>query len=602
MKRTLLWACIIAGIALSMGTGCTDLLNVEVGLAVSGCGDGVLDFASGETCDDGDESPYCDRDCTAPVCGDGLFNPQAGEECDDGGNSLSCDADCTIPRCGDGHLNPVAGEACDDGEETVICNQDCTMAKCGDGVLNISAGEACDDANPLDSDDCTATCQLAYCGDGFIHEGVEDCDDGNDFDADSCTTNCQLTLCANGFKDPGEDDVDCGGTCTAKCRMGLQCESNDDCFSHQCSGGVCVSASASIGTNHSCILLEDGTVRCWGTNWSGQLGLGHDDRVDYQGTPLALEPVPLSLPAIQVAVGSFHSCALLEDHSVRCWGSNSGGQLGLGHTDDIGDDEFPESVSPVDVGGPVRALALGGGYTCALLNSGDVRCWGGNSYGQLGLGHKDPVGKENVPASVSPIELGGRAVALASGPSHVCAVIEGGRVKCWGRNTRGSLGYGHGNHIGDDETPYSAGDVPTGGIVTQVVAGDAHTCVLFTGGTVRCWGTNYNGELGLAHTGSVGESRLPLSTQPVRLGQAAMQLTAGRAHTCAMLADRRVLCWGDNSRGQLSPAGSRWGRENIGDDEHPDEGFTVDLGDDVLEVQAGGDDSCVLRFGNQLRC
>ncbi|WP_420810767.1 hypothetical protein [Haliangium ochraceum] len=491
---------------------------------------------------------------------------------------------------------------CDDGGESQACNSDCTVSACGDGNRNITAGEECDDGNTLDSDACTSTCEAAYCGDGIVHEGVEACDDGGLYGSDICTVNCELTACSNGVKDAGEHDVDCGGTCSTGCRVGLSCESDVDCFSNHCIDGVCAVAVLGVGDDHGCGLLDDGTVRCWGGNWSGRLGLGLGPEASvplYRGSLRTLEPARLGQPALQIAVGADHSCALLEDRSVRCWGGNWAGQLGIGDTQAIGDDELPESVAPVELGGAAVAIAAGAFHTCALLAGGDVRCWGRNSQGQLGLGHTSQILS---PASGGTVELGGRAIALAAGDDHTCALLEGGRLRCWGYNEKGALGYGHTYDVGDNETPRSVGDVLVGGIVAQVVAGRWHTCALILNGSVRCWGANGRGQLGLPHTYRIGDSELPLTTSPVRLGMPAMQLTAGRWHTCAILADHRVRCWGDNEFGQLDPGLSSESRESIGDDEHPDEVAAIDLGREVLQVQAGRRRSCVLLPGDDLRC
>jgi cysteine-rich repeat protein len=173
----------------------------------------MVNVTAGEQCDPADPDPAappCNPDCTLSVCGDGIVNPAAGEQCDDGGETATCDADCTIAYCGDGTANTAAGEACDDGGESATCNADCTSSRCGDGVVNRAAGEECDDGNDVTTDGCPSgqpgLCKFATCGDGFHYQGVEVCDDtsngGQDSGCDTLKPHCKsdcTTCCA----DPG---------------------------------------------------------------------------------------------------------------------------------------------------------------------------------------------------------------------------------------------------------------------------------------------------------------------------------------------------------------------------------------------------------------
>ena len=163
-----------------------------------------------------------------------------------------------------------------------------------------------------------------------------------------------------------------------------------------------------------------------------------------------------------IAAGREHTCALPGAGRVRCWGSGDQGALGYGNTDNIGDDETPASAGDVDVGGPVVALAAGAYHTCALLAEGRVRCWGDNRLGPLGYGNTEDVGDDETPASAGDVEVGGPVAALAAGGDHTCALLETSRVRCWGAGWSGQLGYGNTESIGDDETPASAGDVDLG--------------------------------------------------------------------------------------------------------------------------------------------
>jgi alpha-tubulin suppressor-like RCC1 family protein len=160
---------------------------------------------------------------------------------------------------------------------------------------------------------------------------------------------------------------------------------------------------------------------------------------------------------------------VLADGAVQCWGRNSRGELGYGHTENIGDDETPASAGVVPLGARALQVVAGANHTCALLESGAVTCWGANEQGSLGYGHTEDIGDDETPASAGPLDLDGRARQLAAGASHTCALLDNGALRCWGRGDDGRLGYadtlgtdlyGEPNDIGDDETPATAGDVP----------------------------------------------------------------------------------------------------------------------------------------------
>ncbi|HYO60209.1 RTX toxin, partial [Archangium sp.] len=176
--------------------------------------------------------------------------------------------------------------------------------------------------------------------------------------------------------------------------------------------------SLRAGEGHSCVLLSDGAVRCWGRNTWGQLGLGHASHVGDDEPSGTSGLVPLSEKVEQLAVGGQHTCALLESGMVRCWGRNHAGQLGYGHTQDVGDDEAVSSAGFVNLGGPATRLVAGSALSCALLKTGAVRCWGRNAHGQLGLSHTLPSGDDETPASVASVTTGGIALQLATGAEH----------------------------------------------------------------------------------------------------------------------------------------------------------------------------------------
>ena len=157
------------------------------------------------------------------------------------------------------------------------------------------------------------------------------------------------------------------------------------------------------------------------------------------------EFVNLGEGALQISSGDSHTCALLESGSVRCWGYNRYGQLGLGNYYTIGDNELPSSINALSFGQRVIQVSAGQDYNCVLLENGGIRCWGYNAFGQLGLGHTSTI---NNISQLSDLPLGQKGKSISAGPSHACAILFDGKVKCWGYNVSGQLGLGHSYNIG----------------------------------------------------------------------------------------------------------------------------------------------------------
>jgi len=179
--------------------------------------------------------------------------------------------------------------------------------------------------------------------------------------------------------------------------------------------------------DHTCAVLDSGSVKCWGDNWSGQLGDG--STIDDSNIPVDVLGIT---NAVDISAGGAHTCAVLDSGSVKCWGANWSGQLGDGST------SYENNV-PVDVVGISDAISISAGnrHTCALLSSGAVKCWGDNEYGQLGDG--STIWYSNVPVDVVGIN---DAISISAGDDHTCALLSSGAVKCWGNDHYGQLGNG----------------------------------------------------------------------------------------------------------------------------------------------------------------
>jgi alpha-tubulin suppressor-like RCC1 family protein len=268
----------------------------------------------------------------------------------------------------------------------------------------------------------------------------------------------------------------------------------------------------------------------------------------------------------QIAAGAIHTCALLDTGAVRCWGDGFHGMLGYGNQNAIGDNEAPASAGDVNVGGTVVQITAGNQHTCALLDTGAVRCWGWGNYGQLGHASTSNIGDYFAPAGYGDVDVGGTVTQVVAGGNHTCALLETGAVRCWGQGFRGALGYGNANNIGDTEHPASAGDVNVGGIAVKLAAGSDHTCALLDTGAVRCWGWGVFGELGYGNETTIGDNETPASAGDVDVGGVVTHIAAGALHTCAALDTGAIRCWGSDYHGQLGYGSPP---SDIGDDEAP---------------------------------
>lgn len=294
--------------------------------------------------------------------------------------------------------------------------------------------------------------------------------------------------------------------------------------------GATPAVAISASDRHTCAILPNGNARCWGNNDRGQIG---DGTTTLRNEPTAVQEIS---NAVSITGGFLFSCALGSDHLVRCWGSNSHGSLGDGT---ITQRVVAVAVADLTVLPSAVAIAAGAGHTCAVRGSGEVACWGGNDFGQLG--------KSGVTSSPLPVAVVGitNAIAVAVGDRHTCVATGSGTVRCWGKNTLGQLGNG-------TTTSSSAPSGPILADTVAIAAGLNHTCALQAKGVVQCWGDNAFGQLGNSTT--IGSLR-PVTA---KLGTAiATALVAGDNHTCALLTSGDVMCWGKGDAGQIGIGGFR---------------------------------------------
>jgi alpha-tubulin suppressor-like RCC1 family protein len=556
--------------------------------------------ADGETCSSGACRPTCLDECTegeiscrdAGVvrCGDrdvdGCFEWGPIEPCNDPGAT-------ELRTCEDGACVPIF--PCEDRCTASVCAEE-TFRTCGnydfDACAELSVGLTCVPSDPCREGRCSpetgcsstpAVCldpPATVCSDDVlvVHDAIGACAAGvceypsRSIECPGCSCDpCVASACTN----PPSGCYDAIGSCSAvegRCVYapldGIPCDDGDpETTGELCAGGACLpptGAPLALGGSHTCARIVDGTVSCWGSNASGELGDG----------TMTSRPTPAVVPDLEgvvaLAAGPDHTCAVLASGEARCWGRNTYGQLGDGTT------EGPRLV-PTPVSGLTDAIdiAVGDLHTCALRASGAVSCWGRNVSGQLGDGRTID---RAVPGDVLEVT---DVVELSVGSEHTCARRGDGVVECWGVNSAGQLGDGS-----TDNRWYPTPVLSLEGVL-EIAASRTHSCARLGSGSVRCWGSNRFGELGA-----------PASLDPASSPQAvagvasAVELALGSSFSCARLASGSVSCWGANQFFTLG--------DGTDIDRHTP-GAVVGL-PDAIELRAGQSHVCALRASGGIVC
>ena len=285
--------------------------------------------------------------------------------------------------------------------------------------------------------------------------------------------------------------------------------------------------SISAGYYHTCAVTTSGGVTCWGENDYGGLGIGNTTG----------STVPVNVPGVaagvaQVAAGHSYSCAVLATGDVKCWGANAYGQ--------VGDNTLTNQLSPkTTLISGVTQISTGHALTCAVTNTGGAKCWGLNNYGQLGDGTATT---RKVPTDVQ--GLTSNVAAIATGYTHACAVTTGGAAKCWGLNTSGELGDAT---FSNKSSPVTVSGLATG--IASIATGYAHTCAVTTAGGAVCWGYNVNGQVGNGTTGSYRNT--PVAVSGLSQGVVAITASSASYHSCVKTNTGAAKCWGKNTDGEL---------------------------------------------------
>lgn len=369
-----------------------------------------------------------------------------------------------------------------------------------------------------------------------------------------------------------------------------------------------------IGNNQfaTCGLGTDGMLRCWGRKT--HLGLNTPSAIasDHVGDDLA--ELGNALPTVDLGTGRTvrqfsltysHACSILDNGRIKCWGDNRNGRLGIGDTEFRGDDdnEMGDNLPYVDLGTddsgtPWKAKAIAAGYatSCAILSNDQVKCWGRNNNGQLGIGDTADRGDGLATDNTSPeddmgnnlpfIDLGEGRSAKSIHPYYqrTCAILDDNSLKCWGQ-----AGYNgpFGNGLSGTQAPQTIDTGEHG--VLSVGMNEYNTCVLLTNNELKCLGDNSYAQLGhdksyITYGKAVGQTLLDAPVTDLGTGRYAVDLpAAGYEFNCALLNTNEVKCWGYGEYGVLGNAD--FNRRYIGDGEDEDSNPSREMGDSLPAIE-----------------
>ena len=377
--------------------------------------------------------------------------------------------------------------------------------------------------------------------------------------------------------------------------------------------------SISANSSSTCVIFANHKLKCWGDNFEAVLGYDNTtDQGKLSGDTLALPFVNLGVgnTAKSVSRGNSHTCVILDNNTVKCWGQNSNGQLGYDdNTDRGGVAGDMAALLPVNLGAghTAKAISAGGTHTCAILDNNTVKCWGDNSNGQLG--YDDITDRGRVAgdmAALLTVDLGaGRtAKAISAGFQHTCALLDNNSIKCWGLNDWGQLGQddtikrGDSNTSGHTMAALLPVDLGVGRTAKSVSASVFHTCAILDDNTVKCWGGNANGQLGyddIITRGDDPRDMSLLSTVNLGVGRTALALSLNEMFTCALLDNHKVKCWGDNSWGQLGYDDTTTRGQNTGDMAAL-QPINLGAGMTAKAISVGAFHTCVILNSSAVKC
>lgn len=322
------------------------------------------------------------------------------------------------------------------------------------------------------------------------------------------------------------------------------------------------------GAEHTCALLSNGIVRCWGSNYNGQLGDGNS--ATYSTSPVTVLGITT---ATDIATGSDHTCALLANQRVQCWGADASGQIGNNAA--LADVASPTFISSAFA--DFTRIAAGGNTSCARRSGGTVVCWGAD--GEGATGNNGSFVNNPVPVNVSALT---DATDVSVGRGHACSVRATNAVRCWGANAFGQLG----NNL---QTNSGVSVLVSGSLLANLVSvGGDTSCAVLANGSVQCWGSGNYGQL--ANGNTTGFEKTPVAIPALNLF---VKISMGLKHSCALDSSSAVNCWGRDNYGQL-------GNNNVNTDE-PTPVLATGM-TSVDSVGTGENHSCAVKSSGEVYC
>ena len=318
---------------------------------------------------------------------------------------------------------------------------------------------------------------------------------------------------------------------------------------------VSVSASGTDGS-HICATMDDGSLYCWGYNHFGQVGKGtncvNDNYINgCNGNNGISSPTNVPLPAGRtaeaVATGQTHTCAILDDGAVWCWGDNEYGKLGVGNSSNSGNWRYSPNPVMMPSGTTAIAISLGYYHTCMVVDDGRSFCWGSNGDGKLGDGTSD---NSYIPTQVYGTN---QYISISVGQIHTCAITVQKTLQCWGNDNYQQLGYWGGS----SSTPQNT-LLPAGSQVSSVTSGYYHTCAILITMEMYCWGNDDNYRLNTEYgcnndysNGCQGDYRETPALSQLPAGRNAIGAYLGFDYSCVFVDNGGLYCFGNNYYGQI---------------------------------------------------
>ena len=348
------------------------------------------------------------------------------------------------------------------------------------------------------------------------------------------------------------------------------------------------------GSHHACALYESGRAKCWGNNGSGRLGIGSKEIIvgskieDMDNLPYVIIKEKIK----HISAGREHTCALLENGKAKCWGDNSGKELGVESTAlALGSTKAEmENLPFVQIEESLIQIVAGRKATCAVTVSHKAKCWGVNMLNKLGLGPQNVFSIKDRPY-LDVLQLEDKVLSISMGENHTCALLDGGRARCWGNST-GNI-FGNGKEVDD------GGYVPMGEKIIQVFAGDYHNCAVLESGRAKCWGQGTY-RLGIGTQRQESQNQVEVRYLPYVLVDEPITQMAAQYHTCGVTVSGKLRCWGANYSGQV---GHGVLAENLGKDKEEINAPILPVeGQQVVQVATLANSTCALLGTGKVKC